>query len=206
MIGCSRSREQKTSIIPPFRLIYAKTQLHVMHLSLSLSKLSSSQLVAGWRPAVFSTNLAIQATGGSIQTSKTTTLHLYNRRDRDNLTLNRPNYKAASAHDLASWDVIAKRQTLMKQPENSIYPASQWRDQGSFRGEHQQGTCQQFDKYKRRHKYSTAQISVQGLAPCVTRTELQCSGRLALHVWWILRSNTEDNIVYRSKICHIYDL
>ena len=79
-------------------------------LSLSLSKLSSSQLVAGWRPAVFSTNLAIQATGGSIQTSKTTTLHLYNRRDRDNLTLNRPNYKAASAHDLASWDIIAKRQ------------------------------------------------------------------------------------------------
>jgi hypothetical protein len=36
MIGWSQSREQKTSIIPPFRLIYGKTQLHVMHLSLSL--------------------------------------------------------------------------------------------------------------------------------------------------------------------------
>lgn len=154
-----------------------------MHLSLSLSKLSSSQLVAGWRPTVFPTNLAIQATGWSIQTSKTTTLHLYNRRDRDNLTLNWPNYKAESAHDLASWDIIAKRRTLMKQRENSIYPASQWRDQGSFRGEHQQGICQQFDKYKIRHKHSTIQILVQGLAPCVTRTELQCSGRLALHVW-----------------------
>lgn len=94
----------------------------------------------------------------------------------------------------------------MKQRENSIYPASSWRDQGSFRGEHQQGICQQFDKYKIRHKHSTIQILVQGLAPCVTRTELQYSGRLALHVWWILRSNTEDNIVYRSKICHIYDL
>ena len=94
----------------------------------------------------------------------------------------------------------------MKQRENSIYPASQWRDQGSLHGEHQQGTCQQFDEYKIRHKHSTIQISVQGLAPCVTRTELQCSGRLARHVWWILRSNTEDSIVYRSKICHIYDL
>ena len=45
MIGCSRSREQKTSIIPPFRLIYAKKQLHVMHLSLSLSLSLSLQII-----------------------------------------------------------------------------------------------------------------------------------------------------------------